>query len=334
MGLNVLVLKNFRLFADVTIQDLLTLVNQERQREGLTPLAENTKLDQAAFLKAQDMISNDYFAHYSPQGTSPWYWFDQAGYYYQYAGENLAMNFFDSQEAVTAWMNSPLHRENILNKNYTETGIAVIKSKTPNSDEEKIILVQTFGSQLKSKLASVKTVSTTKPSQKVTSRTTTTTIRETTTTLNNVTTTIPTEVLGLTENNTKLPPSDIRTEKEVVEVIKQTVITDKQREELGKLEFQRTALSNNVPEKTWFQYHATAIFNNNIFKLINQSSGVTLIFLSTVGLFSIGKSREFSFGTRKILYTRNAILGAMGAGFLIIQPTILFGSTIIPKVLK
>lgn len=71
MGLNVLVLKNFRLFADVTIQDLLTLVNQERQREGLTPLAENTKLDQAAFLKAQDMISNDYFAHYSPQGTSP-----------------------------------------------------------------------------------------------------------------------------------------------------------------------------------------------------------------------------------------------------------------------
>jgi hypothetical protein len=73
MGLNVAMLRNFRLFADVATQDLLVLVNEQRQIRGLNPLAENTKLDQAAYLKAQDMVKNNYFAHYSPQGVSPWY---------------------------------------------------------------------------------------------------------------------------------------------------------------------------------------------------------------------------------------------------------------------
>jgi|GEM_PF-2801776 len=73
MGLNVLMLKNFRLFADVATQDLLSLINEQRQKNGLSVLAENTKLDQAAYLKAQDMVKNNYFAHYSPQGVSPWY---------------------------------------------------------------------------------------------------------------------------------------------------------------------------------------------------------------------------------------------------------------------
>jgi hypothetical protein len=69
-------------------------------------------------------------------------------------------------------------------------------------------------------------------------------------------------------------------------------------------------------------------------KVINQGSGFFLIFLSTAGLFGLGKPKDLNFATRKVLYSRNALLGAMGAGFLVIQPTILFGSTIIPKVLN
>ena len=334
MGLNIAMLRNFRLFADVATQDLLTLINKERQRSGLNVLSENTKLDQAAFLKAQDMVKNNYFDHYSPQGVSPWYWFDQAGYYYQYAGENLAMNFFDSNEAVTAWMNSPLHKENILNKNYTETGIAIVKTTVPGTNEEKIILVQTFGSQYKGKIAVAKTITTTKPT--VTQRTTTTTRPLTTTTKKQeiTTTTIQNEVLGLAQTQTNLPPADIRSKEEIEVAINQTPISKEQRDALARQEFVRTAFTNDVPKETWLGYQITSIFSNSIFKTVNQGSGIALIFLSTIGLFSIGKPKELSFGTKKILYTRNAILGAMGAGFLIIQPSVMFGGTIIPKILN
>lgn len=160
------------------------------------------------------------------------------------------MNFFDSQEAVTAWMNSPLHKENIMNPNYTETGIAMIKSSVPGTGEERIVVVQNFGSQLKSKVAVVKaTTQTTKPAP---IRTTTTRIASTTTQPSISTTTIPNEVLGLSESNKQeeLPPFDARSQEEIEISINQTLITKEQRAELSKLEFARTAFSNNVSETT------------------------------------------------------------------------------------
>ncbi len=71
MGLNVLVLKNPHLFADITHQDILVMINDIRQKNNLPILVENPKLNQAAYLKAQDMIDKNYFAHYSPDGISP-----------------------------------------------------------------------------------------------------------------------------------------------------------------------------------------------------------------------------------------------------------------------
>jgi|GEM_PF-7086580 len=238
-------------------------------------------------------------------------------------------------------MNSPLHRENILNANYTETGIAIVKAAVPGNSEEKIILVQTFGSQPKPKLAIIKTTNTTKTKEspaRTTTRPTTTKIATTTTQEISTTTTstLPTEVLGLTEVNTPpvLPPFDSRTQEEVKDIIKQTVITDQQRKELATAEFKRAAFTNNVSERTWIRYQASNFLNNKVFKTINQGSGLFLIFLSTAGLFGLGKPKGLSQDTRKILYSRNAILGAMGAGFIIIQPAVLFGSAIIPKVLN
>ncbi|MFA6297463.1 MAG: CAP domain-containing protein [Candidatus Paceibacterota bacterium] len=101
------------------------LTNQNRQSQHLAVLTVNPVLNEVAQLKANDMAEKGYFAHTSPEGNAPWYWFKQVGYKYEYAGENLAVDFTDSQDVDRAWMNSPTHRANILKNSYTEMGTAV-----------------------------------------------------------------------------------------------------------------------------------------------------------------------------------------------------------------
>lgn len=134
-------------FADLTKTTLIELTNQERQTLGLPVLKENSKLNQAAYQKAQDMLFFDYFSHYSPSGISPWYWFKKAGYNYQLAGENLAIGFLDSEEVVGVWKKSPPHRQNLLNPNFQEIGTAVLKGDFQGS--ETTVVVQVFGSPMK-----------------------------------------------------------------------------------------------------------------------------------------------------------------------------------------
>ncbi|OHA96565.1 MAG: hypothetical protein A3J09_01220 [Candidatus Zambryskibacteria bacterium RIFCSPLOWO2_02_FULL_51_21] len=104
---------------------LSALTNAERLENNLPELRENPLLDEAARLKAEDMARNAYFAHTSPEGKTPWYWFQKAGYSYVYAGENLAVNFIDSADVTEAWMNSPTHRANIIKGAYTEMGTGI-----------------------------------------------------------------------------------------------------------------------------------------------------------------------------------------------------------------
>jgi hypothetical protein len=130
-------------FADITESSLENLVNQTRQSMGLQPLIENQKLSEAAKLKAQNMVENNYFSHTSPNGTTPWHWFSKVGYNYKYAGENLAIGFYDSSEVFDAWINSPSHRTNLLNPNYKEEGIAVLHGFGPNNAT---VVVQLLGS--------------------------------------------------------------------------------------------------------------------------------------------------------------------------------------------
>jgi hypothetical protein len=140
-------------FADITKSSLENFVNQTRQSLGLEPLSENQKLDQAAELKAENMVQNQYFNHTSPSGVTPWFWFLKAGYNYKYAGENLAIGFYDSKEVYDAWLNSPSHKTNITNPNYTEVGTAVLSGFGQNNT---IVVVQEFGSQLPVKPVVVK----------------------------------------------------------------------------------------------------------------------------------------------------------------------------------
>ena len=111
--------------SNITPVDVFNQTNQERVANGLPALRLDARLNQSASLKAQNMFAEDYWAHVSPSGIQPWYWFQQAGYTYSYAGENLAKDFDTTSGVVQGWMNSPGHRANLLNTNYTDVGFAV-----------------------------------------------------------------------------------------------------------------------------------------------------------------------------------------------------------------
>lgn len=128
---------------NITSEVLLNETNAQRLKYDLPPLKLNDKLMQAAAAKANDVFAKNYWAHYAPDGTSPWYFFQQAGYSYLYAGENLAKDFTDSQSVVTAWMNSPTHRDNILKPDYEEIGFAVMEGSLQGQDT--VLVVQLFG---------------------------------------------------------------------------------------------------------------------------------------------------------------------------------------------
>lgn len=127
---------------------LISLTNSARTQDGLGALATNSSLSSAAYAKAQDILAEGYFAHNAPSGKTPWDFINESGYNYAYAGENLAIGYNDASELFTAWMNSPTHRENILNPNYREIGIAVVSGTFQGT--ETIVAVQEFGASTSS----------------------------------------------------------------------------------------------------------------------------------------------------------------------------------------
>lgn len=104
-------------------QQVLTLTNQERAKEGLKPLATDSKLMDAAREKSTDMKTNKYFSHTSPTLGSPFDRMKELGITYKAAAENIAMGQQSPAEVVKAWMESPGHRANIMNGNFTHIGI-------------------------------------------------------------------------------------------------------------------------------------------------------------------------------------------------------------------
>lgn len=122
---------------------LVALANDERGANNADKLTVSPILELAAQMKADDMAEKGYFAHNTPDGKTPWYWLDQVGYNYKYAGENLAVNFEDSEEVHTAWTKSRGHFLNIINPIYTEIGIAT--STGIYKGRQAIFVVQMFG---------------------------------------------------------------------------------------------------------------------------------------------------------------------------------------------
>lgn len=130
-------------FAIITNSKLIEMLNEDRIAQGLKPLTVNQQLVMAAEKKATDMLNENYFAHTSPDGITPWYWLSKVGYKYVAAGENLAKDFTESEYVHRAWMNSASHRANILNGNYQDVGIAVVEGEIDG--KKTTIAVQFFG---------------------------------------------------------------------------------------------------------------------------------------------------------------------------------------------
>lgn len=112
--------------SNVTVNGLLVDINEKRKQLNLNPLLINEELNQAALAKAQDMLNDQYWAHVAPDGKQAWDFIKEVNYTYKYAGENLARDFKTNEEVVEAWMASPSHRENIVNKDFTQMGLAVV----------------------------------------------------------------------------------------------------------------------------------------------------------------------------------------------------------------
>ena len=103
------------------------MINKQRTNNGLSALKEDAEVQKVARIKAQDMVSNNYFAHESPTYGTPFQMLKNFNISYKTAGENIAANSSNSS-AVTAWMNSSGHKANILNSNFNYTGIGVVSS--------------------------------------------------------------------------------------------------------------------------------------------------------------------------------------------------------------
>lgn len=129
--------------SDIQMVELLADTNNERAEAGLPALQLNDELSQAAFMKAKNMFTEQYWAHESPSGVKPWKWFGDVSYSYSYAGENLAKNYPTAGATVDAWMKSTTHRENILNKEYMDVGFAVADGEL--NGENTTLVVALYG---------------------------------------------------------------------------------------------------------------------------------------------------------------------------------------------
>lgn len=138
-------------YEKISRDKIFELVNKERIKNNASPLKINDDLARAADNKAKFLIENNIFEH-NTQNKKFSDWIKESGYNYSFIGENLAENFVDSKSTIEAWLESESHKENMLNKNFTETGIAVVQKNN------RIIIVQIFGRPISKELSLEKTI--------------------------------------------------------------------------------------------------------------------------------------------------------------------------------
>lgn len=114
----------------LTSAGIIQWTNFQREKYGLPPLQENPELNASAVMKVKDMLAKQYFDHISPSGEEVDGLAEAVGYQFIAIGENLALgNFQDDETLVQGWMDSPGHRQNILNSRYQEIGLAVLQGE-------------------------------------------------------------------------------------------------------------------------------------------------------------------------------------------------------------
>lgn len=133
--------------AEITPESLLESMNRERAERGLAPFRRDFRLDAAAGDRMNDMLELRYWAHESPEGTKPFSWVRLRGYQYSRAAENLAAGFDTADLLVASWMESPGHRDNVIQPEFVDVGIAVIEGSTIQRTQGRSVIVL-FGREL------------------------------------------------------------------------------------------------------------------------------------------------------------------------------------------
>jgi hypothetical protein len=130
---------------DIAPQALLAQTNGERVSYHEPALQLSSQLTAAAQAKANDMAQRGYWSHVTPDGKQPWSFITDTGYQYEAAGENLAYGFGTSDQVMTAWMNSPEHRQNILDEDYQDVGFATANVANFRGTGPETIVVAMYG---------------------------------------------------------------------------------------------------------------------------------------------------------------------------------------------
>jgi len=108
--------------------ELLQLTNEERRKAGVPALQLSPQLDRAAQGHAEDMVRNNFFSHTGSNGSTLVTRVAAAGYAYSFAGENIAAGGATPAQTIQQWMNSPGHRQNLLNRNFTQIGFGYVSA--------------------------------------------------------------------------------------------------------------------------------------------------------------------------------------------------------------
>ncbi len=136
---------------------IIALTNDQRANDNLALLTENDRLDIIAAARSEDMVQRHYFDHFDPTGP-----LDGNGHHaaavvellarngipYAEVGENLidrsgyALDDGTPRQVVTAWMNHPEHRDNILRGSYTQVGVGIATDLGP--DGLRVVVTQVF----------------------------------------------------------------------------------------------------------------------------------------------------------------------------------------------
>lgn len=123
--------------------EIIKLTNQIRKEVGVGLLTENIKLSQAAYAKAEDMLTQEYFSHNGPDGQTLANWLAKYKYAYTVAGENLAVGFNNPSEVMAAWEKSKTHYANIVDADYSQIGVGVVSGEFEGT--EQLLAAQFFG---------------------------------------------------------------------------------------------------------------------------------------------------------------------------------------------
>ncbi|QEV04671.1 CAP domain-containing protein [Streptomyces prasinus] len=111
--------------ASGAVAAVVEIVNAERGKAGCSPVKVNATLTEAAQEHSEDMAASRNMSHTGSDGSSPDDRITRAGYSWSTYGENVAYGYSTPEQVMAGWMDSPGHRENILNCAFEEIGVGL-----------------------------------------------------------------------------------------------------------------------------------------------------------------------------------------------------------------